>query len=404
MPLHSDKQHRGDNGFSIVEIMVGMVIGMLGILVIMNIFAVSEGQKRTTTSGSDAQTNGGIALSLVERDVRMAGYGFASMFAYGNICPAGIQIYNNTQAPPNDVSTSTFTPVQINPAGIPAGDANTSTISVLYGTSSRSIDGIDFKQGTVGAGAAFILPKGSSRASINLGDTLIVTPNSPGLACTTIEVTGLPGSNQCGTGGNVGGSIDDTAILHTPGTYENFYQNCQPTAATHNRPPGPPGVDYSTGAPTDGRLYTIGGQPVMRAYAVRNSTLTVCDGAVSNCADAAQANNTAVWVPIADNIVSLRAVYGRDTNLNGDVDQWNTTAPADVREVIAMRIAVVARSGLLEKTNAAGQCDVTTVQPTWKGSTEGAPINLSGISNFGCYRYKTFQATVPLRNMIWKTQ
>ena len=49
--------HRLSAGFSLVEIMIGMVIGMLGIIVMMQIFALSEGQKRTTTGGGDAQNN-----------------------------------------------------------------------------------------------------------------------------------------------------------------------------------------------------------------------------------------------------------------------------------------------------------------------------------------------------------
>jgi len=63
-------------GFSLVEIMVGMVIGLLSTIVVMQVYATFEGQKRTTTSGSDAQTNGAVALYTVERDARLAGYGF----------------------------------------------------------------------------------------------------------------------------------------------------------------------------------------------------------------------------------------------------------------------------------------------------------------------------------------
>ncbi|MCX7179106.1 MAG: prepilin-type N-terminal cleavage/methylation domain-containing protein, partial [Proteobacteria bacterium] len=55
-------------GFSLVEIMVGMVIGMLGIIVMMQIFALAEGQKRSTTGGGDAQNTGAIALYGLQRD------------------------------------------------------------------------------------------------------------------------------------------------------------------------------------------------------------------------------------------------------------------------------------------------------------------------------------------------
>src|SRR3989338_976279 len=68
---------RHHTGFSLVEIMVGMVIGLLSTIVVMQVFATFEGQKRTSTGGSDAQTNGGISLYTIERDIRMAGYGFA---------------------------------------------------------------------------------------------------------------------------------------------------------------------------------------------------------------------------------------------------------------------------------------------------------------------------------------
>src|SRR3989338_7895818 len=68
---------RHHTGFSLVEIMVGMVIGLLSTIIVMQVFATFEGQKRTTTGGSDAQTNGGVGLYTIERDIRMAGYGFA---------------------------------------------------------------------------------------------------------------------------------------------------------------------------------------------------------------------------------------------------------------------------------------------------------------------------------------
>src|SRR3989338_591519 len=76
MPSHQLNRHY-NTGFSLVEIMVGMVIGLISTIIVMQVFATFEGQKRTTTGGSDAQTNGGVGLYTIERDMRMAGYGFA---------------------------------------------------------------------------------------------------------------------------------------------------------------------------------------------------------------------------------------------------------------------------------------------------------------------------------------
>ena len=69
--------NRRNAGFSLVEIMVGLVIGLISMVIIMQLYALFEEQKRTTTSGSDALTNAGFSIFSIERDVRVAGYGFA---------------------------------------------------------------------------------------------------------------------------------------------------------------------------------------------------------------------------------------------------------------------------------------------------------------------------------------
>ncbi len=62
-------------GLSLVELMVGLVIGLVTTLVIMQIFSTFEGQKRSTMGSADAQTNGSIALFTIQRDLQMAGFG-----------------------------------------------------------------------------------------------------------------------------------------------------------------------------------------------------------------------------------------------------------------------------------------------------------------------------------------
>lgn len=114
---------------------------------------------------------------------------------------------------------------------------------------------------------------------------------------------------------------------------------------------------------------------------------------------------------IADGIVLLKAIYGTDANVNGAIDpgEWSQAAPANVLRVYAVRLAVVARSAQPEKPSILnGACDTTTVSPTWVGSAT-VPLNLSG--NIGltgddwkCYRYKTYESTIPLRNVFWSLQ
>lgn len=69
------------SGFSLIEVLVGMVIGLIGVLVMFQLLTVSQAQRRTTSSSGDAQQNGMIALYLLEHDVRQAGYGIKSLAA-----------------------------------------------------------------------------------------------------------------------------------------------------------------------------------------------------------------------------------------------------------------------------------------------------------------------------------
>jgi type IV pilus assembly protein PilW len=98
-------------GVTLIELMVGMVIGMLAILVISQVLLVSEGQKRTTTGGADAQVNGALALYTLQRDIQTAGYGFTSSPALIG-CPINARFNGTT---PTGFAT-TLAPIFITPA------------------------------------------------------------------------------------------------------------------------------------------------------------------------------------------------------------------------------------------------------------------------------------------------
>ncbi|MEO8626722.1 MAG: prepilin-type N-terminal cleavage/methylation domain-containing protein, partial [Betaproteobacteria bacterium] len=116
-------RNRSLGGFSLVEMMVGVVISMLAILVIFEAFAVFEGQKRTTTSATAAQESGLLALSAIDRDARMAGYG---MVVNNMLACASVNVFQS-----GAVSTIPFLPIAITDGG---GTANDS-ITVMYSTS-----------------------------------------------------------------------------------------------------------------------------------------------------------------------------------------------------------------------------------------------------------------------------
>jgi len=78
--------------------------------------------------------------------------------------------------------------------------------------------------------------------------------------------------------------------------------------------------------------------------------------------------------------------------------------------VHAVTLEITARSGLKEKPSNGTTCDATPsasrpdrTQDWIYQSMAGAEINLSATDpDWACYRYKLFQTSVALRNMLWR--
>mgnify|MGYP001407190810 CR=1 FL=1 len=347
-PIPSHRQA----GFSIVEMMIGLVIGMIAIIVMMQVFSVSEGYKRTTTGGDDAQTHGALALYAIQRDMRQSGIGASSSEIIG--C-------NVTLRP--GVTLNTMAPVTINHASIPVGAGPSAavgdTLLAFYGNGPGSGEGekVQAKPSLASYTIPAAAPSASAPGAFAVGDQ-VVAQFQPRPAPCNLAMEPV------------------TAIAGTT-------------------------VSVATGAANNlGILFNLGQAPKVLAYAVRAGNLTVCDYIANDCSVAGSVANTAIWVPVASNIVSLRAEYGRDTTapMDGTVDAFDQTAPAnacDWSRISAVRFALVARNSELDKAS------VTTAAPTWAAGAS-APIDLTADANWQNYRYKTFQTIVPLRNMAWQ--
>ena len=76
-------------------------------------------------------------------------------------------------------------------------------------------------------------------------------------------------------------------------------------------------------------------------------------------------------MPVAASIVQLQAQYGKDTDADGAIDTWDEVTPNAANgwvQVIAIRLALVARSALPERPDpATGACTTTTVLPDLVG-------------------------------------
>ena len=74
-PWHSAR--RRARGFSLVELMVSMVIGLVLTMAITVVLVRSESSKRSTTSVNDINQTAAYVTYVMDRHLRSAGSGFA---------------------------------------------------------------------------------------------------------------------------------------------------------------------------------------------------------------------------------------------------------------------------------------------------------------------------------------
>lgn len=355
--LHASALRRdAGRGFTLVEIMVAVVIGLIGSIIIFQVLAVSESQKRTTTGAGDALQNGLLALFAIERDARMAGYGV-------NYAPLlGCNVVAHDSTGPRDFN---FPLVGVSIADGAAGAPD--SVSFVYGSSSLLVGSAKLSQ-TSGVGA--LQNKVANRFGFQQGELILI--GQTGKNCSVREVTSLP--NAVGATDQVNHIVTATSRYNKNGGLTVTYDAWDNTAGT------------------GGRLFGLGLAPVAGIYSIQNNAL-VFQNLFANLAP----------VTLTENIVQLQAEYGKDTTNppDGTVDVWEPTMPPaptsdDWKRVLALRVAVVARSA---EPGQGAACSTTTTAPTWKDPP--VQISVAADPNWQCHRYRVFETVVPLRNIIW---
>lgn len=367
-------------GVTLVELMVTLLIGSIAVLVIQQVMAVFEGQKRTTSGGSDAQVNGAIALFAIERDIKQAGYGLFS--GEGTYCPQGVNIYF-------DGSTISNAGVLMPLAVRDGGPGNPDEIEVV--SSNSAFPAIPVK--IVGTGATFKVKSRVGLEKVNAppkpGSKFMVAGKDADKPCTLMQVSAPPAFD--GTAWDIAHAANPDSPFNSPSPAASF--------------PG----NYPTYAVND-LLINMGGFERKR-YVVQMpcARLTEVDPLT---AAPPYVCGQAGLTPLADQIVDLQAQYGITNVGSNQIVQWcdATTASAcgdwsnptstDFPRIRAVRIAIVSRSAQWERD---------TVSPAsltlWPAGDPGdAPpvLNLAAADQH--YRYRVFTTIVPIRNVIWGGQ
>ena len=419
---------RRERGMSLVEILVGVLIGLIGIVVIFQVLSVSENRKRTTVQGGDAQSAGAIALYSLQREVQLGGYGFGGAHSKQIGCLVQASDKGDTTPvppiPPRPNFTFRLYPVEIVQGAGGAPD----TIRVLWGNSAQVVTTRDWTAGTgASSGTVPMKEMRGGRAGLEYGDVLLLTGDpgttaGPATECVMIQVTDRPTALALEVGYDSDYTLNTGETLHAAAT----------PSPRFNKDVAWPASVFT---PTAGFMFNLGKQPRRLEYRitppndVTPNRLMMSETLFGGIAP----------VEISDGMISLQAEYGIDRNNNKriDVDELtetapdNTVLPGDPNNpcaenpakswscVRAVRVALLARSAHWDQT-------VCSPNPQWSSGAGGAlaltnfvMANVDGTApsaadlacvetppspnNWRRYRYSVYETVIPLRNMIWGT-
>jgi type IV pilus assembly protein PilW len=360
-------------GFSLVELMVGMVIGLIAVFIITNVFNTFENQKRITTGTADAQTNASIGLFTIQREIQFAGFGLPIFdgdpadSAASNNSALRCAVNNNMVSYYNGALQGTS--IDIFPIVITngAGDSGSDDITIRYGDS----------------------PNGGIPTQIfSLASPEFGVANT--LGCNNGDLALYVNGTTCATD-----RVNDTNL-----TFDTTHVTLTTT----------------TGMGNSGRLSCLG-----------NFTQTVF-GVNANQELTRNGN------PVMSEIVNLQAQYGISAlPASNEIVTWvnatgvwaapgntNATCSATVSNrncIRAVRVAVVSRNNQLENAVVTPGCSsLITANPTGLCSWPGTPavagpplvaavpapaIDLTATANWNRYRYRVYETIIPIRNMTF---
>ncbi len=390
-------------GMTMIELLVAMAIGVTVTLAVSTLLVASENQKRITTSTNDADQTLVYSFSELDRALRGAGSGLAQSNYSGsqgilgcrlNMVSNGVVYMPRPGAYPPPFSNyflggAAPTPLRIAPVLIGPGqsDKNTSDVIVVMG----------------GSGSAGGVPRAVYGAGSGIGANItVVLENTVGFNSSDVVLVSQNGVTDCLI--EQVNAVQPTTLTmnvneayYTAGTTTTLNSLASSTASLIT----PLGNESASSSPNNVQftLYGVGTNNTLYSYdLMQYQNLVIGFGG-----DVAQ--------PIADQVIQMNALYGVATAAAPSVfANWagpgttagydiNTvmTTPATQALIVAVRVAIVVRGEYYDKkavsptslTIFSGLVDVngTSLQKT---------VTLPSQN----YRYRVYEFTVPLRDMI----
>jgi type IV pilus assembly protein PilW len=378
-------------GMTLIELLVAMAIGVGVVLAVSTLLVAGENHKRTTTSTNDADQAGSYAFYALDKALRAAGSAIAESAYPADRGVLGCKLNAAAILP----RTTPF-PAPFSTAFLTGTTANLRVAPVLIGQNQSDSAASDVLVVMSGSGAA----GGVSRAINGPGSaTTLVLESATGFAANDLVLVSQSGVTDCLTEEvgtitaptlNVGGTTYYTATgtattLATLSGSTSTYVTPLGNAAANN-------VQFTLfGVGTDNTLYSYD--------LLQNQALA--QGSGGNVSEA-----------ITDGVVQMNAIYGiQSPTAPATLGAWagpgdagydiNTvmTTPATMESIIAVRVALVVRGEYYDK-NPVSPATLTIFggYVNAGGTSLAKNINLNATQQH--YRYRIFEFTVPLRNML----
>lgn len=365
-------------GFSLIELMVSVAIGLIVTLAITGVLVASEQRKRTSTSVNDINQTGAYVSYVLDKAIRSAGSGFSEKSAAVFGCAlkasrSGTPILPAALPAPFTAFSAT---VRVAPVVIGKGQSLSGQDDVLM---------VMAGNGGFAESAVKVTPGLADGSSLNLPNTLtfqnkdllLLAGNSGD--CLVTEVNGTPaaGAQQLALGGTFFGNgvaAFDAGSLVIP-------------------------IGNEASRPPQFRLFGVGANNTLFSH------------------DLLQIASTAP-LPLAEGVVQMHARYGVDSNGDGVLDTWadavgdfspgsllNGTEAARnrLRSIVAVRVGLVLRTSLPELRGNLPQGEVVApetlvlfqdlagaLQQTFRPGADGAK-----------FRHRTAEITIPVRNALF---
>ncbi|MFL6661318.1 MAG: PilW family protein [Rhizobacter sp.] len=394
MSLSPFSIRRRSSGFSIVELLVAMAIGLILTLAVTAVMTRSEASKRSITSVNDANQTGAYASFLLDRVLRSAGSGYAQRWSDVFGCRINASRDNTALLPRAAALPAPF-------AAVPTA-LRLAPVAIIKGAAATDSDVLAVMSGTAGFGetAGRVLPASITGTGLRLPNTLglrgsdIVMVAEPGVGCMLEQL-------QAGFAGS-----SDQQV-----TFAGRYYSATGTD-----------VNLASFGSTGSQIYMISlgnavdNPPQFQLFGVDPATDTLVSY------DLLHINDPDAPLPLAEGVVQMRALYGIDTNADGRLDAWVDPAVApwdsatllngssasqqNLRHIVAIRVGLILRTSLVERTGTANDLSVTTLYqaPTSITLFQDLPAALQQTralsANEQKLRHRTVEATIPLRNIL----